>query len=161
MEVSKPVELSYKKLSYLVMTVLISFSAFYYFDINDASKSRPAYGQGAAIGPEYFPNVLAMLLLLMCVLGLFRTYQMEDRKIEIAHSGQILLGICATALFMLAWSSVGLFYPFAFLFVGGLIFAYRVGPDRRARTAATSSLVALLVTAAIYLVFELLMSFRF
>jgi hypothetical protein len=154
-------KLSYRTLSFVVMSVLIGFSVFYYVTINRAARSVPSYGQGASLGPEYFPNGLAVLLVVLCLLALVRTVRMEDRTLEIPYAGLIALAIGATAAFIAGWGLLGAFYPIAFLFVAGLLFGFRVGPTGRVLTAATSLGMALVVTIVIYLIFDLLMSLRF
>lgn len=153
--------LSYKKLSYSVMTALMAAGGFYFYNINSRTRSSVAYSQGAAIGPEYFPNLLAVLLILMSLLGIYRTWQMEERKLEVPYAGQILLAAVASALLIGLWSIVGLFYPLAFLFVSGILYALRVQPGKRGVTATSSMLIAFVVTAVVYLAFDLLMSLRF
>lgn len=153
--------ISYKTLSYLVLGALMVFSAIYYLNVNSGGGIRPAYGQGAAIGPEYFPNVLAVLLFVLSLLSLYRTSRMEDRKLDVPHIGLILLAIGVTGLFVGGWYLTGWFFPLAFLFVSVLLYAYRREPGRHVFAATTSVAIALVLTGAIYFVFARVMSLRF
>lgn len=151
-------KMSYKKVSYAALILLILFGIGYFVSINTSATINP---KSSAIGPNYFPNILAGLLIVLSLVSLIQTIRKEDKKIIIPQFKLILFTIVLTVLFFVSWGVFGWFYVQTLIFLTVLFTVYRHRTGKLVHIIATSALTALIVTASIYFLFGRLMVIQF
>lgn len=145
--------MSYKKIKYLFLILLIGIALACFF----AANQLPTSDNG--VGPQYFPQILSILLIILCVASIFSTAKKEDERFEIPNIFMILLTIGLIICFILLWSSLGQFYIVSFIFISSLILLFT--PKKRTIQHILSNLgVSLVITVSIYLLFTVLMNFN-
>lgn len=149
--------LSFKKVSYITLSLIILFGIGYFISIN----SKLANAGTSAVGPDYFPNLLAVVLIVLCVASLIKTLRSEDREIRIPYFKLISLTAGCIIVFIAIWYFTGYFYILTFIFLSALFVIYRYERKKRNFIILTSMGMALIITALIYVVFGQLMVIRF
>lgn len=144
--------MSYRKLTYLTSIFFILLSGTFFYSAFQMKESN--YG----VGPQYFPQVLSIMLIALCLLDIWITRKKDDKKIEIPNLGLIILTIILITSFFIMWSLSGQFYIFAFLFMVISLLLYT--PYKRTiKRVLTISIISLVIVFAVYLLFSVAMSF--
>ena len=148
--------MSYKKASYVALSLLILLGGLYLWS---ATGLRDPQTRGA-IGPGYFPIILGVLLILLCVISLIQTILSDaDHLITIPNLGYVVAAIAATAVFLTLWITLGTFYPLVYVFVAGLMILFQ--PSSNLRRYAIILVTSLAVTLAVFGLFDQVMNVRF
>jgi len=148
--------MSYKKASYLALSLLVLLAMAYLWS---ATELRDPRSRGS-IGPGYFPIILGVLLILLCVLSFVQTMRRDtDQTISIPNLDYVVVTIAATSMLMVLWSYLGIFYPLVFVFVAGLMILFQ--PSANLRRLVIILVTSLAVTLAVFFLFDQVMSVRF
>ncbi len=146
--------MNYRKSTFVTLSLLMVFGWVYAISIG-ITTSGGVYN--SSIGPSYFPNILAVLLTVLCLINMVQTARKtEDETVELPYFKYILITLTAIVLFLLSWYFIGYFYINAFLFMMALFFIYR--RDFSKKQIAFNVVLSLLVIVIVYLVFEVTMS---
>lgn len=119
--------------------------------------------KGAIIGPFDFAKYLGIFLAVLCVIVIIQSLlsKTKDEKVTIDNFDLVLITIAATALLLILWKLVGIFYLWGYLYVFGLLFAYsRKGEKLGAKSIGALAVLAGIVMAVIYVLFKVLMGFN-
>ena len=117
-------KISYKKLSVVVLMILIFISIGMIYlarDIRSVLRVR------FILGPQLYPVLLGSGLLLFCLKLIIDTIKKPDEIIEIRRAHRILVVLGLILAWVLCWQNFGNFYKFAFVFTG--IMLYYLNPD--------------------------------
>lgn len=148
--------MGYKRASYLVLSLLLLLGVAYLWS---ATAIRDP-GTRGSIGPGYFPVILGVLLIVLCIIALIQTlHRQSDQPVTIPNLGYVLTGLAATVAFLILWGTFGAFYPLAFLFVAGLMTVFK--PLGNWRQYALILVASLCLTLAVYGLFGQIMHVRF
>lgn len=152
---------SFKKVSAVVYTLIIIFAIGFLYSIN-TSSSVFVNTSSSSVGPAYFPNFLGMLLIVLSLLSLVKSLRNSSQnKLTIPQFKMILFTFIITLLFVLAWSYLGWFYLQCFLFLTVLFTVYRMASGHLFKNTITGALLAMVITALIYVLFDLFMHISF
>lgn len=145
--------MSANKASFVVLTMLCVLAVLYFM----AADALPEQQTGGPVGSGYFPKLLAVLLMMLCVGSIFQTFKKEDKKIPIPNVKLMLLTLGLTILYLWSWNNIGFFYVNTFLYLFALLTFYK-----RSRSHIWIHIaVALTMTAFIYVVFGRLLYIQF
>lgn len=148
--------MSAKTGTYIALIALFMLGAVYVY-----SASQLGGTNSATVGPGYFPTILGVTLMILCVVSGIQNFRKQDRKIAIPNLRLIWLTVALMAAFFLAWQFIGFFYVLTFLFFMILFTVYRPPKEHIVRTLLTNAAVALVLLAFIYVVFDLVLKTRF
>ncbi|SDI83426.1 tripartite tricarboxylate transporter TctB family protein [Paenibacillus naphthalenovorans] len=145
--------MSYKIASY-VSLIFFSMIGILFFR---SSFYLPA-ASGQTIGPEYFPRLLSILLIIFCIISWITTKKKKDERVEIANLRYIIFTVLLSIVFIGLWHMFGLFYLFAFIYMAILFYFYN--QDKHSIKKAFKYLaMALGLAAFLYVVFDRLLNF--
>ncbi|WP_407267797.1 tripartite tricarboxylate transporter TctB family protein [Radiobacillus sp. PE A8.2] len=147
-----------KKATYCALVFIMLLDLVYFININSSSSGMRNQN---GMGPEYFPNILAILLFVLCIFSIVDTFRKEGKKITVSNLKYILFTIFFTALFILSWQVIGMFYLQCFLYLAILFTVYRWNVGQRSVTLLINFSISLFVTVSIWAVFGLIMNFSF
>jgi len=148
--------MSYRKATYLVLGLLVLLSGAYFWTAIGLRDPRTR----GSIGPGYFPVILSVLLVVLCLISFVQTWRRtDDKTITIPNLGLVAACIGLTALFLVAWGFLGGFYVLSFVFVVVLMTLF--APGQGWRKHAVNIGAALVLSAAIYGLFGYVMQVRF
>ena len=119
--------------------------------------------KGAIIGPFDFAKYLGIFLAVLCAIVIIQSLlsKSKDEKVTIDNFDLVLITIAETALLLILWQLVGIFYLWGYLYVFGLLFAYnRKGEKLSAKGVGALAVLAAIVMAVIYVLFKVLMGFN-
>lgn len=140
--------------TYVVLIGLIVLSFFYFNEANNYPEaSKIAHDAG------YFPRILAILLIVLCVISLVQTkLENSEEKIVIPNFKIVLATVLITALYIASWNLLGYFYIQTFLFLTILNSVFRIPSKGFNRNNILIILfTSLLITLLIYVIFEVVM----
>jgi hypothetical protein len=94
------------------------------------SASQTIYFSSGGVGPTYFPNILTALLVLLCVVTLYRNF----RDVSSENVGQItthnfwyiIATFALVVAFIASWQLFGYFYLNVFIFLTVLLTIFRM-----------------------------------
>lgn len=147
----------WKNMNNTVAVLLIIMSLIYIFDIN-YSASQAILFMSNGVGPTYFPNALASIVIFLCIVVLIKDNRkiIIDTVIEIPNYKYIVFTVVLTVVFLLSWQFLGSFYINVFCFLATLLFFYRDGSALKRMGVALST--SFFTTIFIYLLFSKLLS---
>lgn len=145
--------MSANKSTYITLLALILFAIVYFISADSLTQPQDT----GTLGSGYFPKLLSILLVILCVINIFQTRKKEDHKIPLPHLKTILITIGLTALYFLSWGLFGFFYVHTFLYLIILFTFYQPSKKHLPIYVVT----ALLITLFIYLLFDNLLGIRF
>lgn len=148
--------MSGKKLTFGILVVFIAVAAVYLKASNSFMKLN---GEGS-IDAGYFPRIIAVALLILCIISLIQTIKAKDYKVNLDNIHLVLLSIGLTILYFVLWSTFGLFYPLTFFFMLSLFLLFKPRPIFT-KGIFMLSILSLSMTIFIYFVFEKVMSVQF
>ena len=144
-----------KHINIALATVLMCIDAVFLYTAFNARTYK-----GAIIGPFDFAKYLGIALAVLCMIVIIQSLlsKTKDEKVVISQFGLVLLTVAATALLLILWKCVGLFYLWGFLYVFGLFTAFCSKCERlTVKGLAGLGLLSAVVILAIYLLFKILM----
>lgn len=149
--------MSYKKgtnIMLLIIVLLASTFLFQSFSLKTISTNQP-------VGPDFFPKVITILLIITCIISFITTKRKtEDHKVELENFKFVIYTILATILFVGLWQFLGLFYLCSFIFIFALIYLYN-NNSKTSSKILTSLGVSLVVILFVYAVFGKLLNVLF
>lgn len=150
--------MSANKATYVSLFVFLILGILYGY----SAMNLPDIANQNTISHSYFPMLLSVSLVILCLIGFVKTFlQKEDKKIELSNLKMISITIVITALYVLIWNLVGFFYLLTFIYVLLLLTLYRWTLDNRKRTMIINVCLALGTTLFVYYVFGQIMMVRF
>lgn len=149
--------MSYKKgtnVMLLLITLLATIFLVQSFSLTALTSNQP-------IGPDFFPKVVSILIIITCVISFITTKRKtEDKKVELENFKYVIYTILATILFTLLWQVLGLFYLCSFVFLFGLLFLYNNNGNIY-KKLLTSLGISFIVILFVYAVFGQLLNVLF
>ncbi len=152
---------SAKKLTYVVLTILMLFAIGYYYMATYAIREIFITD---TLGPRQFPRILSILLAISCIFSFIQTLKREDHIITFPNYRMIIVTIIFTSLYFISWKEMGYFYLNTFIFLLLLLIVYQIKLLIRKNLLINlikNFLIALGVTVFIYFLFEIIIGIRF
>lgn len=145
--------MSYKIASYVSLIFFAGIGVVFF----TSSFNLPT-ASGQAIGPEYFPRLLSILLIIFCIISLITTMKKKEEHVEFANPRYIIFTIILSVIFIGLWHMFGLFYIFAFVYMTILFYFYN--QDKHSiKKALRYIAIALGMAIFLYVLFERLLHF--
>ncbi len=141
--------------TYTSLVCLIILGIFYLQSANKMSNV-----EFWAVDQGYLPKLLAILLIILCLMSFYTTWKKEEKKVELPNLKYIFLTIGVTILYLLSWRYFGNFYLNTFLFIMSLLLVYRPISGQKIKVYI-DGIVAIGVTAALFLLFGYVMNINF
>jgi hypothetical protein len=125
------------------------------------SFSLKALTTNQPIGPDFFPKVVTVLLIITCIISFFTTKRKtDDQKVELENIKFVIYTILATIVFAALWQFLGLFYVCSFVFIFALLFLYN-NNGNIIKKMLISLGISLAVILFVYVVFGKLLNVLF
>lgn len=125
--------------------ILIMGGIGYAVNLNRSAAEAIFFSSGG-IGPTYFPNILAGLLVVLSLITLVKNFRDSSEKnlskVTTHNARYILATIALVIAFLVSWQSFGLFYLNVFVLLTVLMTLYRI------EFGIKNSLIVALVTSA-------------
>jgi putative tricarboxylic transport membrane protein len=149
--------MSYKKGTTVMLFLITLLAAIFLFQ----SFSLKALTTNQPIGPDFFPKVVSVLLIITCIISFFTTKRKtEDQKVELENFKFVIYTLLATTVFVALWQFLGLFYVCSFVFIFALLFLYN-NNGNITKKILTSLGISLTVILFVYAVFGKLLNVLF
>jgi putative tricarboxylic transport membrane protein len=148
--------MSVKNATYISLLIFMVLGIGYYW----IASSFPENNTTKAMGADFYPKLLAILLLILCVISWIENRKKKNSPtVNIPHLKLIGLTIGNTVLYFILWINLGYFYFFTFIYLVSLFTIFH--PVFQLKKLTKDIIIALLVTIIVYLLFELLMGVNF
>jgi Tripartite tricarboxylate transporter TctB family. len=146
--------MSYKRATYVALSLLMVFGWVYAVSIHITTSGG---ARNSSIGPTYFPDLLAVLLTVLCIVSFFQTARKKgDSIVRLHYFKYVLITLSLIVAYLLAWYYIGYFYILTFVFLMSLFFIYR--RNFSMKQIAKNIAIACSMLLVIYLIFEVAMS---
>lgn len=145
--------MSIHRVTYIVLIILSIISIGYFY----LAHSLPISNNDVSIGPDYFPKILAIILLVLCIINFIQTWRKKNVQSFFTNSKFIFITIGLVILYLLSWSLFGYFYLTTFLFLSIIFFIYK--PSKK--HLPLYIVLAILITIIIHLLFNIVVGVRF
>jgi hypothetical protein len=143
-------KISYKKfsISALFLLTLIGIGMIYF------SKDIKSIVTASSFinGPQFYPILLASLLILFCIISIFDTSKKPDKIIELPNAEKLFVTLGVIVVWTTFWYLYGFFYPSSTIAVAVLLFYLNPAPIDRKKISITA-LSDMLIMAFVYLIF--------
>lgn len=149
--------IGYKKLS-IAVAAIIALLQILFFKMTFEIKMPP--GGVFTAGPRFYPMLLTGCTFAVCVLSIILTARKkEDKILEIPHINKNLFFIVTAAVWAAVWELTGDFYIISFFCTGLLIHVFNPAPNspQKWRTTVVADVI---ITAFVYVIFELLLKIK-
>lgn len=147
-----------KQLNYIVLIFFILLGIVY--GLKGLSFRNVRLFESTSPSPGYFPIILSVLLVILCLINIVATYfKKSNETINFPNLKLILLTIVAIVLFFISWSSFGYFFINVYVFILFLIIAYRF-KDFCWKMILKNSIMVLGITFCLYLIFKVFLNIR-
>ncbi len=110
-------------------------------------------------GSGYFPKILGVILIGLCLINMWQIRKEEDKKVDMPQMKKIVYTILLTLLYLLVWHYIGYFYVVTFIFLFVLFTYYST--DRSKKGLALIGVITACAIIFLYLVFERLLNINF
>lgn len=147
--------MSSKRATFTILSIIVFIAIVYLYAGNRLPQSDTL-----TLGPNYFPNILGVLLIILCLISFFQTWRKSDEKITMPNFKYILMVLSTVILFVLAWQFIGYFYVFAFLLLFTLFSLFSLKNEIK-KKAWINGTISLVTVCVIYLIFEVVIRIRF
>lgn len=111
------------------MSIVLILGAIGYAVNLNQSAAKALFFSSGGIGPAYFPNILAGLLVILSLITLFKNFRDKSAenvaKVTTHNSGYILATIALVIAFLVSWQTFGMFYLNVFVLLTVLMTLYR------------------------------------
>ncbi|QQK77792.1 tripartite tricarboxylate transporter TctB family protein [Salicibibacter cibarius] len=111
--------------------------------------------QESGIGPHYFPIILSILLILLCIISVIQTVKKEDKKIEMPNKMLLFGVLCLIVAFILGWEFIG-YYIVSIFFLFILFTLFRMNSLSK-KVIFINIIWSISVTISIYFVFDFIL----
>lgn len=137
-----------------LITLLAAIFLFQSFSLKALTANQP-------IGPDFFPKVISILLIITCIISFITTKRKtEDQKVELANFKFVIYTILTTSVFVALWQWLGLFYVCSFVFMFALLFLYNNNGNITKKILISLG-ISLVVILFVYAVFGKLLNVLF
>ena len=141
---------SFKKASVAVLSglIVIGVLMIYY-----ARVIKKQIGSMFVNGPQFYPILLASIMIICCVISIWDTLRKEDKIIELPNIKIPMVLLCLTIIWVLLWQKFGYFYLISSIFVGIMLFYLNpasMGPKKLFNTILFDGIII----ASVYLIFD-------
>ncbi|ATW24453.1 tripartite tricarboxylate transporter TctB family protein [Candidatus Formimonas warabiya] len=117
---------------------------------------------GENLGPTFFPNTLAVLVIVFGLIILVRTIKAKNEIVSIDNKKQVFATIGLTIAFFIAWSLAHrLYFVWLFIYIMALYAFYKQQELKKVRVLLIGLALAGGVTIFIYYVFGVLIMVNF
>lgn len=145
--------MSYKIASYVSLIFFAIIGVLFF-----SSSLQLPEASGQTIGPEYFPRLLSILLIIFCIISLLSTKKKKEEHVEFKNPRYIIFTVLLSIVFIGLWHMFGLFYIFAFGYMAILFYFYN--QDKHSIKKALKYIaIALGMAIILYVLFEHLLNF--
>lgn len=148
--------MSSKVANYVALALILGLGCLYLYLTSQIATDE----QATTLGPGYFPTVLGIVLVALCLVAIVRETRAEQARLPLPRLRELGLTVAITGFYFLAWEELGFFYLFTSLFILALLATYS-RLRRSARSMAVNLAIAIGFTAAIYASFGLVLGMRF
>lgn len=151
--------LNSKALSVVLLLGTGLIGIIYYLSTN--GLRRLTGSDSGEIGADYFPRLLAIILIALTILSIIQTLlEKESEKIDLGNWKMVVATIILTPIYIFLWVNVGYFYIITFIFLFSLIYLYQA--DRKSkRMLVINAITTSSVLVIIYVFFGLLLDVTF
>ncbi|MBU2867665.1 tripartite tricarboxylate transporter TctB family protein [Pacificibacter marinus] len=112
------------------MSIILIIGGIGYAVNLNQSASQALIFSSSGVGPAYFPNILAGLLVILSVMTLVKNFRDNSpnniEKITTHNAGYILITIALMVAFLASWQFLGYFYLNVFVLLTILMTLYRI-----------------------------------
>lgn len=144
--------MNFKIGTYISLFLIGTFAIFYLI----SSNSLVANQDQVSLSPSFFPNIIAIILLVLCIISFFQTIKKESKpKIEMNNILQNGLTLLIIIIFILSWYYLQEFYLISFVFLFILFSIYRKLKSNKLRFFTVNGLLSLSTCLVLYLLFEI------
>jgi hypothetical protein len=148
--------MSYNKATYVSLLFFAALGIVFYV----SSMSIPKAIASQRIGPEYFPQIISVLLIVCCILSFFKTRKKTDEYIKLPNFRYIILTVILMILFVVIWGITENFYVTSFVFLGALIYIYNQ-VKQSFKKVLLSGAISLVLVAFVYVIFDRVLGITF
>lgn len=114
------------------------------------------------LGPAFFPNILAVLVIVFGIIILVRAIMSKNEIISFDNKKQVFVTIGLTIAFFIAWSLAhSLYFLWMFCYIMGLYAYYKKPEIKNVKVLLTGLALAGGITIFIYYVFGVLIMVNF
>ncbi|WP_227937895.1 tripartite tricarboxylate transporter TctB family protein [Alkalihalobacillus deserti] len=150
--------MSANKGTYAALILLLFIGIMYW----NATNNIPVSTNSDTISHNYFPNLLAVTLIILCLISFVKTLiRKSDTKIAMPNLKIILVTVLLTVLYIASWNMSNYFYLLTFLFILALLTYYRWSLRMKKKIIATNIGIAIVMPLVIYVIFDVAMNIRF
>lgn len=147
-------------LTYIVLVGIMIFGILYGIQALELRNARMIITSTTTLGPGYFPSLLAIILVILCIINIIETYvKKSDEKVEISNFKVLIYSLVVIVLFILSWFNFGYFFINVFLFILVLLLVYRT-QKFTTRLVLKNSVIAGGITVSTYIIFKVLLNIR-
>lgn len=146
--------MSSKIATYITLTLMMALGISY--GLTAMSFKKSAFS--STIGSGYFPGLLAIILIVLCIVSFVQTVlKKEDERIELPKFNLVVTTVVITSLFIFSWNVFGYLYINLFIFLLVLFTIYRLKELNKA-VWFKHSLLSLVITGSLFIIFDLLLN---
>lgn len=121
--------MTWRTMNSIMSIALIMGAIGYALNLNH-SASQTIFFASSGVGPTYFPNVLAALVVILSLVTLVKNLRDKSEEncavILTPNAGYILATFALVVAFLLSWQFFGFFYLNAFVLLTVLMTLYRI-----------------------------------
>ncbi len=155
--------MTWRNMNSIMSIVLIMGAIGYALNLNH-SASQAIFFASSGVGPTYFPNVLAGLVVILSIVTLVKnlrdTSDGNTAKITTPNAGYILATFALVVAFLLSWQFLGFFYVNVFILLTVLMTLYRI--EFGFKNSLTVALItAVATTGFLYVLFGQILALSF
>lgn len=146
--------MNYKVTSNIFLFSLIILGIAYFYSASNLPSTK-----SATMGADYFPKLLAIILVVLCSIKLIQSFKDKNEKINYIYSKKILISILLIIIFIKLWDLFNLFYLIMFIFL--MVLSSFFFPKLNYKKIGIDLIISVIVTLIIYLLFGVAMKMRF
>lgn len=144
------------------ITVLMIFIFISILTFN-ATREFPDPIDKNTINSGYYPALLAVLLMIFSIIGIFQSIYSKQSKLTINNFIAISLSILLIIIYFLFWYFIGYFYILTFIFLILIINYYDFYQTKKMsiKNFLKNTFISLIAICVIYLIFDIILSMSF
>ncbi|MEL7566836.1 MAG: tripartite tricarboxylate transporter TctB family protein [Dehalobacterium sp.] len=148
-------------MGYRIGSIVLSL-LFTLLGVGTLWQSSGIKNSGENLGPTFFPNMLAALVVVFGIIILVRAVMTKNEIVSFDNKKHVFLTIGLTIAFFIAWSLAhNLFYVWLFIYIMGLYAFYKQPEIKKAKVLLAGLALAGGITIFIYGVFGILIMVNF
>jgi hypothetical protein len=147
-----------KRIASLISLVFISLLGVWFLVQSQDFRE----GSAGSIGAGYFPTILVVLLIGLCIVSAIKTLINEKKEsVNIPNLSYLLVTIGLTILLLISWSIFGLYYINGFFYIVILLSLFRMSKKWSMKILISNIFIAVGFMGFSYLLFGVIMNVRF